>query len=299
MNTAELIAQVRQAATLEDESTEFDAPEIVRVMNQTMGSVFEPLIASQRAGYWLHTLTRTLGTGNPYVRLHPRACALEQVDIRQGSNDWQPLTEAIDSELQDWPQRAYPVPQVYVVRGSTVLLQPAPVYSDIQLRAKVIVRPNQLVTEQSAGRVTAVDTTARTVSVSGLPLDMTTNATISGVLVIDIIEPRGNFERSLFDAPAQVLDGSTIQIGAGPSLGRIEIGDYVRVAGQTDWPQLPESFHHVLATATAATICVRRDMEARASTLGDISSSNLQRLIEHMTPRVKATTHKPLQHSWR
>ena len=92
MNTAELIAQVRQAATLEDESTEFTDAEITRVMNQTMGSVFEPLIAQQRAGYWLHTLTRTLGTGNPYVRLHPRACALEQIDIRQGSNDWQPLT---------------------------------------------------------------------------------------------------------------------------------------------------------------------------------------------------------------
>ena len=299
MNTAELIAQVRQAATLEDESTEFTDAEITRVMNQTMGSVFEPLIAQQRAGYWLHTLTRTLGTGNPYVRLHPRACALEQVDIRQGSNDWQPLTEALDSELQDWPQRNYPVPQVYVVRGSTVTLQPAPGYSDIQLRAKVIVRPNQLVTQQTSGRVVAVDTTARTISVSGTVLDQTTGTPVSGVLVVDVIEPRGNFERSLFDAPAQALDSSTFQIGAGPNLSRVEIGDYVRVAGQTDWPQLPESFHHVLATATAGTICVRRDMADRAGTLGDIASSNLQRLIDHLSPRTRSTTHKPLQHSWR
>lgn len=298
MNTSELIAYARQTATIEDNSSEFTDTVITQLLNAAMTSYFEPIIETARSGYWRHTLTRTLSSGNPYVRLHPRACALEQVDVRQSGGTWYALSEAIESELQDWPQTAA-VPQVYVVRGNTLLLQPAATTTDLELRAKITVRPNQLVQEQTAGRVTAVDTTNRVITVNSLPVDRLTGSTIGGTLVIDCIEPRGYYERSLFDAPAAVLSSTTVQVDPGPSLSRIEVGDYLRVAGQTDWPQLPESYHNVLALAAAVPICQRRDMYDRANEMGSAAGSAAQRLANQLTPRVRAQTHMPIQHGWR
>jgi hypothetical protein len=298
MNTTELIAYARNASTIEDNSSEFTAAEITLLLNQAMGTYFEPIIESVRSGYWLHALTRTLGTGNPYVRLHPRHCALEQVDIRLTDGDWSPLSGAIESEAQDWDPRAS-YPQAYSVRGTTVTLLPAPTTSNVELRAKVTVRPSLLVTEQTAGRVVAVDTTARTITVNSIPVDRVTGSSMATTCVIDVIEPRSYFELSLFDAPATVTNSSTITVGAGPSLARIEIGDYVRVANQTDWPQLPESFHAVLSAAAAISICTRRDMYDRSNELAAATSAAAQRLQQQLTPRPRAQTHVPVQHGWR
>jgi hypothetical protein len=298
MNTTELIAYARNHATLDDGSTEFDDDVVTQLLNAAMGSYFEPIIETVRSGYWLHVLTRTLGTGNPYVRLHPRHCALEQVDIRLTDGVWVPLDGAIESEAQDWDPRAS-YPQAYSVRGTTVTLLPAPTTSNVELRAKITVRPSQLVLEQTAGRVVAVDTTARTITVNSIPVDRVTGSSMATTCVIDVIEPRGYFELSLFDAPATVTNSSTITVGAGPSLTRIEIGDYVRVANQTDWPQLPESYHHVLASAAAIPICTRRDMYDRSNELAAETSSAAQRLAAQLTPRPRAQTHVPVQHGWR
>jgi len=298
VNTGELVAYARLSATVENESSEYTAAVVTGFLNDAMRVYFEPIVETARSGFWLHSLTRALAPGNPYVRLHPRACALEQIDLRQGSGDWHALTEALESELQDWPQRAYSWPQVYVVRGNTILLQPAATADDLQLRAKCTIRPSQLVTEQTAGRVTAVDVNTRTITVNALPVDGVTNATIGGALVIDVIEPRGYFELSLFDAPAAVMSSTTLLVDPGPSLSRIEVGDYVRAAGQTDWPQLPESFHSVLADAAAITICRQRDMYDRASELAATASAAAQRMQGQLTPRTRAQNHRPLQHSW-
>lgn len=298
MNTTELIAYARNASTIEDNSSEFTDTVIVQLLNMAMGTYFEPIIETVRSGYWLHVLTRTLGTGNPYVRLHPRHCALEQVDIRLTGGDWAPLSGAIESEAQDWDPRAS-YPQAYSVRGTTVTLLPAPTTSNLELRAKVTVRPSQLVTEQTAGRVVAVDTTARTITVNSIPVDRVTGSSMATTTVIDVIEPRGFYELSLFDAPATVTNSSTITVGAGPSLARIEIGDYVRVANQTDWPQLPESFHAVLGAAAAISICTRRDMYDRSNELAAATSAAAQRLQMQLTPRPRAQTHVPVQHGWR
>jgi hypothetical protein len=298
MNTTELIAYARNTATIEDNSSEFTDAVITQLLNMAMATYFEPIVETVRSGYWLHSLTRTLGTGNPYVRLHPRHCALEQVDIRLTGGDWVPLSVAIESEAQDWdPRAAYP--QAYSVRGTTLTLLPAPTTSNLELRAKVTIRPSQLVTEQTAGRVVAVDTTARTLTVNAIPVDRVTGSSMATTTVIDVVEPRGFYELSLFDAPATVTDSSTITVGAGPSLARIEVGDYVRVANQTDWPQLPQSYHTVLGAAAAVPICLRRDMYDRANEIAASTGAAAQRMSAQLSPRPRAQNHTPVQHGWR
>lgn len=303
MNTTEIVTWTRKEATLSRLSTEYTSDVIVGLCNKTMDEVLTPLIASERSGYWCHTFTRTLGTNNPAVRLPPRSCpAIEQLDVStDGGVCWRPLPEALEAEATDW-LRDYgrePYPQAYVIRSSYLYLLPAATVPDVQLRIKTVMRPNTLVEMQGGGQIVSLDPTTNILTLTSMPVSKPSNATLTGDVLFDIIEPRGNFELSLCDAIGTVLDSTHVQIAAGYSLARVEPGDYLRCAGQSDWPQLPLEFHSLLGSITALPILRQRDMYERADALATASSSALQRLREHISPRVRVQQHKPIQHNWR
>lgn len=302
-DTTEMITWTRKEATLSRLSTEYTDTVIMALLNKTMDEVLTPLIASQRSGYWCHTFTRTLGLNNPAVRLPPRSCpAIEQVDISvDGGKCWAPLDEALEAEAQDWQNdyRTRGVPQAYVVRSSYLYLLPAATQANVQIRIKIVLRPNVLVAAQSGGQILAIDTSTNILTLNSLPQSKPSNTTVSGDALFDIIEPRSNFELSLCDAVGTVLDATHVQIAAGYSLARVELGDYLRCADQSEWPQLPKEFHSIVGSITALPILRQRDLYERADKLAEASSSALQRLREHIGPRVRVQQHKPIQHNWR
>lgn len=301
-DTTEMITWTRKEATLSRLSTEYTDTVIMGLMNKTMDEVLTPLVAAARSGYWCHTFTRTLGTNNPSVRLPPRACpAIEQVDISADGVCWKPLDEALEAEAQDW-LRDYgrePYPAAYVVRSSYLYLLPAATVEGVQIRVKTVLRPNTLVAAQSAGLITAIDTGTNILTLSSMPTSMPGAVALSGSPLFDVIEPRGNFELALCDAIGTILDPTHVQIGSQYSLARVEVGDYLRCAGQSEWPQLPKEFHSVVGSITALPILRQRDLYERADKLAEASSNALQRLREHISPRVRVQQHKPIQHNWR
>ena len=302
MDVTEITAFVREQASIADESTEWSSAKILQLMNFVRINVFEPVITAARCGYWTHTLTRTLGQNNPIVRLPPRAAAFLQADIRKGSTgDWTPLQESTEAEQQDWERYRSGYPLAYIIRGTNMHLVPA--VNDgasYDLRVKVIVRPSVLYAPQTAGAVSGVDLDTNIITLTSLPLDRITGLTITGTLNVDVIEPSDNYELSLYQAQATVLDALHVQVAAGYSLARIQIGDYLRVANQSDWPNMPESFHDSMATAAAITPCIQRDLYERADYLAKLVSSAVTRLGEHLGPRARTNTQerKPIQHSW-
>lgn len=303
-DTTEMITWTRKEATLSRLSTEYTDDVILSLMNKTMDEVLTPLVAASRSGYWCHTFTRTLGVGNPSVRLPPRACpAIEQVDISCDGVHWRALDEALEAEAQDWLEdygrQGYP--QAYVIRSSYLHLLPAASVEGVRLRVKVVVRPSRLVAVQAGGAILAVDHDTRTLTLSSLPVSMPGSVALSigATYAFDAIEPRGNFELSLCDAQGTVLDATHVQVGSDYSLARVEPGDYLRCAEQSEWPQLPAEFHSAVGSITALPILRQRDLYERGEKLAQATGSALSRLREHLTPRVRVQQHKPIQHNWR
>lgn len=303
MDSTAITSWVRDEATLSLYSSDYTSAKILQMCNQTMSDVLEPLIAGARSGYWCHTFTRTLGINNDVVRLPPRSCpAIEQVDISwDGGRCWEPLSEALEAEAQDWMNDygRQNRPFAYVVRSSYLKLLPAAAAEGIQLRIKILVRPSVLVEPQSTGLVVDYDADTRIVEVINLPVSKPSGTAMSGTQVVDIIEPRANFELALCDAIATVIDPTHVEIAEGYGLARIEPGDYMRFANQSEWPQLPESFHKVIGSITAIPICRQRDMHQRAEALSSTSGNTLSRLSDHIKPRVRVQQHRPSQHDWR
>jgi hypothetical protein len=301
VDTNELIAYAREEAALAVESTEYDSVKLLSLLNQARIDVFEPVITAARCGYWVHTLTRTLGANNPIVRLPPRTAAFLQADIRVGTGQWHPLPESTEAEAQDWERQSTVHPCAYIIRGSTMHLLPAAsTDATYSIRIKIVVRPSKLYLPQATGAVTNVDLTTNIITLASLPVDKATSTTITGTLNVDVIEPSDNFELSLFHAQATVIDATHVQVATGYSLARIQVGDYLRVANQSEWPQLPEPFHRWLASAAAITPCSQRNLYDQASDLQQSTAAAVTRLATHLAPRSRAQTQerRPIQHSW-
>lgn len=303
MKTSDLYPWTRKEATLSQYSTGYNTTTLLQMLNMTMSQVIEPVVAGVRSGFWVHTFTRTLGINNPTVRLPPRATpAIEMVEISTDGQCWAPLSEALESEVAEWMMEygRDQLPTAYVIRSSYIYLLPAAKIEGVQIRVKTTVRPNVLVDDQSTGQIEAVDVETRTLTVVSLPVSKPSGAAFgTGTVVCDAIEPSGNYERSLLDAPCTFVDSTHVTVAAGFSLARVQAGDWLRFANQSEWPQMPESFHPLIGSITAVPICRQRDLLERADAISSAASARLQSFAEHLQPRVRVQDHKPAQHNWR
>lgn len=262
---------------------------------------FERAIVSARSGYWCKPLSLTTTSGRAKYRIPARAVTqgLEKIEIAQSSTaTYVPLAATTEEQAADYdraPSSSLGNPQAYVVRGDQITLLPTP-SSALSLRLWYYVRPSRIVAPQSGatvtlrGQVTAVNTTARTVTVNALPFDQEISppaAITSGLQKIDIVQGDGWHELALVGA-TQTLAGLIFTVGGSDPLDEVTTDSYVRVSEQTDWPAIPDDFHRTLADLTSVQILTQLGLDSKAGQIAELAGGDMLRFIDLITPRVKA-----------
>lgn len=305
MRSDELLTATRLSAFIGPASafTEYTDAVLLRELNDKLHAVFEDIVVKARAGYWLHETVQTTITNDSRYRIPPRSVVggLEKVEVAQTSTPgsvYSKLPEIPASMAQDYRSTISSYPYVFTVQGDIVDLIPTP-SAPLALKLTYYIRPNRLAVSQSStqggdgvdrGRITAINTVARTVTVNVLPFDqsLTVPAAITSALQsVDIVHPDGWHELSLVGA-TQTLSGLVITLGGTDDMTDIQVGDYVRVADQTDWPCLPDDFHRCLADAAAVKVLLEMNHAEKAALLAANTGNDLQRFKSLLQPRVKA-----------
>jgi hypothetical protein len=307
MRTDELLTEMRMRGFIPDAHDDYTDARILKEYNAVLPTLFSQMIVDSRAGYYLDDVIGTTTAAIRRYRIPGRAImgGLEKVEVATTGNVFNPLTEITPYDAGQLegsylaPTQGFP--GRYMITGDQVHFYPCPdqAYS---YRFRYYRRPNRLVTQQSStlssgvvrGQVTAVSPAARTITVNVVPFDMeavsagaTTPAAItSGSCKVDVIHGDGWHELALTNA-TQTLAGSVFTIGGTATMEKIEIGDWVRAAEQTDWPQLPDDFHATLVDATSIQILTSMGLADKAATLAQKMGSDLQRFRALLTPRVK------------
>ncbi len=266
MRIDELITAVRLAGRLDDNDTDYTSARIRQELTNTLHTVFGHAIVLAKAGAWLKQLDITAESGRTRYRIPYRACAGigESVELLSTAGNYQIL-------------------------GDQIVFDTAPA-AGVTLRWTFYVRPSLLVEEQaSAGRVTAVDTDALTVTVASVPTNRVTAATVASGDTVDIVHANGWHELSLFghSTNAPTLSSTTFTFPSGTDLTDVEVGDFVRAADQTDWPCIPDDFHEVLADMTASRINRAKGNKERAKMLAEDALGELERFKDILQPRMK------------
>lgn len=293
-----MIVEVRMSGMFPDVHDDYTDARILTELNKTQQTVFGREVVQARGGHWRDEQLTTTTAGRALYRIPGRAIAggLEKIEIADSGGAYQPMTETTPYRAGELagpannPSRGFPA--YYLIDGDQVQLIPAP-SGAYTLRMRYYRRPGRLVAQQvtgtERGRVTAVNTTARTIVVNAVPFDQelaVPAAITSGLQRLDVIHPDGWHEVALTGV-TQTLSVATFTIGGTVDMSKVEVGDYVRVAEQSDWPSLPDDFDRTLADATAIVILTSMNDGPKASVLAQKMGADLQRFRSLLKPRVK------------
>lgn len=303
MNTDDLVIATRRSAFIGDATAFLDYTDaiVVSELNDKLSTVFEDIVVKARAGYWLHELIYTTIANDSRYRIPPRSVVggLEKVEMSTGpiTGPYYKLDEIPASIAQDYRGTSPGDPYVFTVQGDVIDLIPTPTAGAF-LKLSYYARPSRLVTQQSStlnggtvrGLITAINPGTRVATVNVIPFDQSLAvpaAITSGLQLIDIVHPDGWHELPLLGA-TQTFSGLNITVGGSDSLSDVQVGDFVRVADQTDWPCLPDDFHRCLADVAAIKILIEQSLDEKAAMLAENSGNDLIRFKSLLEPRVKA-----------
>lgn len=313
MRSDELLERARRVAFIGGQSaySTYSNQTLFDEMNDRLRSVFSDAIISARSGYWLTTLVFAGNVANGSFRIPHRAAVggLESVEYLL-NGEYYHLREMTPREAAPWEVTSSStvtgLPVGYWMDGETVNLVRAP-QSGVTIRLRYYLRPSLLVTSQSStsinsgsdgvirGRIDALDSPTRTVTVNALPFDqsLAVPAAITNGYRVDSVRPSGWHIPTTVDWNP-VITGNDLVYASMPleEFGRsFRVGDYVRVADQTDWPALPADFHRMLADATAASILREMDLSDKADVISTAASADFARFAKSIQPRVKSEPH--------
>lgn len=310
MRSDELIDRVRKAADIGDVASWPDFPDsrILQELTERHQQMMGDEEVRARAGYGVQSLITTTIAGQDFYPVPSRAIggALEKIEIlASGQQRYQQLIreEVSGSEAYDYGASAAPgTPARYSVRDGFVQLYPPPP-AGLSLKFTYYLRPSQIVTSQSGGvspsgvanpdrgRITAINTTTRALTVNALPFDMLVDppaAIVSAVQIVDVVRPVGTFVLTM-RGTSQSIVGLVLTLGGSESMGRIQVGDYVRVADQTDWPMgLPVESHRMVANRAAAEVARDVGVEEKVAMLASVAEADLARFRHMRSPQVKS-----------
>jgi hypothetical protein len=287
---------VRLSAFLPTAHPDWTDAQLRKEITQTMHTVFGELVVSARGGYWRDETITTTTAGRALYRMPDRAIAggLERIEIANGTGgSWGQLTEVSPYSAGELigpsgtPTQG--TPTHFLVDGDQIQLIPAPSTADFRLRMRYYRRPPRMVEDQTRGLISSVNTTTRQIVVGVIPFDQelaVPAAITSGSQRIDVVHPGGWHENALTSA-TQTFAATTITVGGTLDMSRIEVGDYVRVAEQSEWPPLPEEFYRTLADATAVEVLTSMGAGQKGAQIAQKMSADMMRLRRLLTPRIK------------
>lgn len=304
MRTDELLERGRRTSFIGDGSAyiEFTDQVWIDEINDRMQSVFSDSIISARDGYWLYTVVFSGNVVSGQLRYPARAAVggLESVEVLTGSNSYQHLKRLSPREAAPY-DTVTDTPFGYWSDQERVILVPKP-SGNVTIRMRYYLRPSKIVTAQSVtgsvvpgssgvdrGRITAVNTSTKVVTVNAVPVDFSTSTLISTGAIIDIVRPSGWFTAVVVSQSVSVT-GTDITLAAATTdeILAVRVGDYVRVSDTTDWPPLPAEYHRMIADAAAANVLREMGLDEKAQQVSTVASADFARFAKMINPRVKS-----------
>lgn len=288
-DSTQLLAKLRQSAFIGDATayTEYTDLKLLDQMSQSLRTDFPIFAVEARSGYLLKTTTISATTSR--VRIPSRAymAGLYSVECQNQGGKYFPLEEAAIEDVYLFEGETSALfPRKFAFSGGHITVLPAPTQA-VQLRVRYYIRPSTLTAAQNSlhgtdrGRITAVAGT--TVTVNALPLD---NSPASPVVIasgatLDVIQTSGWYEPVIVSQVGTIagLD-ITFPIDVSPYC---QVGDYVRVQDQSDWPALPEDFHDILPNDAALWVLAQMGLDDKSLT--QKVAAQYQKFRDSLAPR--------------
>ena len=293
MNTTEMLAQLRLNCLLEDGAVDYTDAVLLRELNDSLTTKFQDMIVGFRNGTWQDSYAQALTSGQPMYRLPTYVTVVGKIEIGYGSSATRAQIDAINwirlpkvdeghADLFEGSYSGLGVPKAYTIRGNNLVFFPTPDNAGYVIRVTYYRKPSDLYASQNLvsgtdrGRILSVNVAARQITVNAMPFDMSLAvpaAITNNNTPWDIVRYGGWFDPVLSSVTSFSVGGNTVTFAEPITVRDVQVGDYLRANGQTDWPMLPDDFHRALVDVCSAKILVQRGYQQKASNFaGDVTA---------------------------
>ena len=256
---------------------------MLSLANAMMRTKIVPLMSEIREGYYSYDIDTALNATGIY-NISRRAAGGKILDAKLiNGDDVGDLTRYWEEDVENMDTAPGATEGFYVKRNQIILLPKAP-GGWTYLRQVIMLRPLEIVAQDSAAQVTAIDTVTGVVTCETVPSTWTTSNTF------DIVQAESHFDTIAIDLTiSAVTTGSAGTLTFTPSAlpSRLSVGDWIGLAGQSPVVQCEMEVQPYLALLCAH-VCLRSlgAME-KAKELKEDAKEMREEVLSILTPRVE------------
>ena len=246
-----LIASVKRRCSVPTAQSLFQNTDFASLLSEEMQSIIVPIIMSEQEDYFIHYKDMTIDGTTKEFRIPDRAIGgkLKDVGFYNSSGDTLNLRPRLS--IDDYGnRRGNFVSDLtgYYLRDNKIVFKPAPNNTAESLRVYYYRRPSNLVQLSETGKITAIDTDTKIVTIDTVQSSWTTSKTF------DLIRGRGMFQSLGDDLAITAMPDSSSLTFTETLPTDLAVGDYVALAGKSPIAQIPYEAHHLLAQLGAIKI---------------------------------------------
>jgi hypothetical protein len=238
-----LIESVKRRCSVPTAQSLFQNTDFASLLSEEMQSIIVPLIMSEQEGYFVHSTDLDIDGSTKEFAIPDRAVGgkLKDVGFYNSSADSLDLRPRL--ALEDYGNRRGNFLHDltgYWLKDNKIVFNPAPSNTGDKLRVYYYRRPNNLVQRSESGKITNIDTGAKTITFDTVQSSWTTANTF------DLIRGKGMFQ-SLGDGLTITGRTDSTLVFTDDLPSDLTTGDYVALAGKSPIAQIPYESHHLLA----------------------------------------------------
>ncbi len=251
--TDSLIESIKNRAFIPENQNTFSESSFLTFINEEMDIGIVPHVSSYREDYFLHTVTVDTVIGQDRYSIPHRAIGNKLREISYEDENGS-VYEMRRIGVGDVPYYQYGNTgsnynrlRAYYLEGDEIVMLPLGGGSlgNAKLRISYYMRPNSLVSEDSVGKVTAINTTTGEITLASIP----TSFLVSNLY--DIVKTRSPFNAVSIDLTPTAITGTTLTFNPSDLPRDFKVGDYVCLAEETIIPAIPPELHSILAQRVA------------------------------------------------
>lgn len=278
LTSNKLIQSIKRRALIPTSQNTFSDEDFLAMANEEMNIGLVPSVMQQKQDYLLISEVIPLQSNTSRYKIPYRAIGniLKDVFYKDTSSNYFEMSRIDKSDL---PEFAGPYTlsnhRLFYIEDNDVVMYPN-VQGTVSgfLEMSYYIRPNDLVSENRVGVITAINTTTGEVTLSSLPSVFNLNE------LFDFIQEKSPHGILGFDVAPISINSTTKTLTFDPNNlpTDLSVGDHVALAGETMLPQLPDDLHVVLAHRVAT-----RCLEALGDTQGLQNANDKLKEMESKT----------------
>ncbi len=269
--TTRLVSQVTMKGALA--TGDFSDQEILDQATDCLLSELAPFLISLREEYFVRNVSMPITAGQAAYPIPSRAAGmtLRDVKIIKGTE----ICPIYQRAREDITSTAQGTPSSFYKENNDIILYPTPMNTEHTLKLSYLIRLSSLVPEDECGRITTIDTATKTITGS-FPSTWTTANTM------DLINGLSGYDHRGTDLTVTSVSTSSITF-TDTLPTTLQVGDYVSLAEESCFPQVPQEAHQLLVQMTVAScLAAKGDREGLGVVMGTIAKmqENMKNLMK-------------------